>query len=537
MLQLSAKGIEDRALWKTAGISLPQYDVAATRKRTLTAPTWLHFGAGNIFRGFLAAKLQTLLNDGLADTGIIAVASAHSQLPDRIYRPYDDLSLVVRMHADGSYEKEVLASIAECIRADYASKDWRHLVELFRAPSLQMVSLTITEKGYALFDTSGTPLPGVQQDLAMGPASPQHTLSIITSLLFQRFQAGGSPIAVVSMDNCSQNGKRLRDAILTIAQKWLGQHFVTEAFIRWLSDEAVVSFPWSMIDKITPHPAQCVQQELTRLGVANMPIIELGKGSVSAPFVNTEVAEYLVLEDSFPNGRPPLEHAGVYFTDRATVEKAEKMKVGTCLNPLHTGLAVFGCLLNFRSIAAEMVDPELSALARGIAQEGLKVVENPGILDPVDFVNCVLHERLPNAAIPDTPQRIAADTSQKLPIRFGGTVQRYLRCSQLDAAKLVFIPLVFAGWCRYLLGVDDAGHSMTISPDPMVPRMAALLGGITVGQPASLTNQLVPILSNADLFGEDLYQIGLGRKTEEMLRSMLVGPNAVRTTLRRFIGA
>ena len=56
------------------------------------------------------------------------------------------------------------------------------------------------------------------------------------------------------------------------------------------------------------------------------------------PFVNAETTEYLVLEDAFPNGRPPLERAGVYFTDRATVEKAEKMKVGTCLNPLHLSL-------------------------------------------------------------------------------------------------------------------------------------------------------------------------------------------------------
>ena len=64
--------------------------------------------------------------------------------------------------------------------------------------------------------------------------------------------------------------------------------------------------------------------QLTALGVAGMAITKSATGTVSAPFVNAEVTEYLVLEDHFPNGRPPLEQAGVYFTDRATVEKSEK---------------------------------------------------------------------------------------------------------------------------------------------------------------------------------------------------------------------
>ena len=63
-----------------------------------------------------------------------------------------------------------------------------------------------------------------------------------------------------------------------------------------------------------------------------------------------------MIEDDFPNGRPALEKAGFLFTDRETVEKAEKMKVCTCLNPLHTALAVFGCLLGYKKISEEMKD-------------------------------------------------------------------------------------------------------------------------------------------------------------------------------------
>ena len=59
--------------------------------------------------------------------------------------------------------------------------------------------------------------------------------------------------------------------------------------------------------------------------------------------------QYLVIEDSFPNGRPPLEKskAGVYMTDRDTVNKSERMKVTVCLNPVHSALGPYGCVLGY----------------------------------------------------------------------------------------------------------------------------------------------------------------------------------------------
>lgn len=247
-------------------------------------------------------------------------------------------------------------------------------------------------------------------------------MSIAAALLYRRFQAGGHPIAMVSMDNCAQNGKKLREGVFAAAEAWERAGLVPAAFLAWLSDEKKVTFPWSMIDKITPHPSEQVKKALEDLGLQDMTISRTNTGTLIAPFVNAETTEYLVLEDAFPNGRPPLERAGVYFTDRATVEKAEKMKVGTCLNPLHTALAVYGCLLGYTTIAAEMADPDLRALVEHIAAEGLPVVEDPGLLSPRKFIDEVLHQRFPNPAIPDTPQRIAADTSQKLPVRYGGTL-------------------------------------------------------------------------------------------------------------------
>ena len=165
---------------------------------------------------------------------------------------------------------------------------------------------------------------------------------------------------------------------------------------------------------------------LRKDGFQDVDNIKTSKESFIAPFVNAEESEYLVIEDAFPNGRPNLEEGGVIFTDRDTVNKVEKMKVGTCLNPLHTALAIFGCLLGHTLISEEMKDPELKTLVERIGyDEGLPVVVNPGIIDPKEFIREVLELRFPNPFMPDTPQRIAMDTSQKLSIRFGETIKAY----------------------------------------------------------------------------------------------------------------
>lgn len=104
----------------------------------------------------------------------------------------------------------------------------------------------------------------------------------------------------------------------------------------------------------------------------------------------------------------------MHMVYRETVDKVEKMKVCTCLNPLHTCLAIFGCLLGYTKISDEMKDRELVKLVETVGyQEGLPVVVNPGILDPKEFLDTVLRVRVPNPFMPDTPQRIATDTSQK----------------------------------------------------------------------------------------------------------------------------
>ena len=293
-----------------------------------------------------------------------------------------------------------------------------------------------------------------------------------------------------------------------------------------------------MIDKITPRPAKSIEEKLSRIGVENMAPIVTDKGTFIAPFVNAEIPEYLVIEDRFPNGRPDLQKAGVYFTDRDTVNNTEKMKVTTCLNPLHTAMAVFGCLLGYDHIAKEMQDEDIRKLVENIGyKEGLPVVVNPGIIDPKKFIDEVVEERLPNMFIPDMPQRIATDTSMKIPIRFGETIKSYFYSDEKDVKELTFIPLAIAAWFRYLLGIDDNGNEMEVSSDPQLEDLWNKLKGIEFKNVNSYNGQLKDILSNVNIFAVDLVKVGLSDKIENMFKEMLLSEGAVRKTLHKYVSS
>ena len=536
-LKLSIESLKEREPWTKAEIELPKFDYEKMVVETMENPKWVHFGAGNIFRGFIAMLQQKVLNMGMDNTGIIAVEAYDYEIIDKIYKPHDNLGLLVIMNGNGILEKTVVGSIADTLAADVNRKsDWPKLKEIFKKPSLQVVSLTITEKGYSLKDASDEFFEDVQRDIVNGPENPTHIMSKIVSLAYIRYKNGELPIAFVSMDNCSHNGDILHKSLKTIADEWVKNGLIERGFLAYIDDPSKVAFPWSMIDKITPRPSESVKAYLDSIGFTDTEIVCTDKNTFIAPFVNAEGPEYLVIEDNFPNGRMPLELVGVFFTDRETVDKVEKMKVCTCLNPLHTALAVFGCLLGYKLIADEMKDSCLKRLVEGVGyDEGLPVVIDPGIFSPREFIKEVIEERFPNPYIPDTPQRIITDTSQKMAIRFGETIKAYRDRDDLEPAELKYIPLVIAGWCRYLLGLDDEGKEMELSPDPMAEELRADIAEIKLGHVETVGEKLRPVLSNEALFGLNLYEVGLGEKIEEYFKEMIAGKNSVRETLQKHL--
>ena len=538
-MQMNATSlVRQKAEWEELGVRLPAFDHAAMAAATKAHPVWVHFGAGNIFRGFIAALQQRLLNEGLADRGIIAADTFDYDIIDKIYAPYDNLTMMVTLNPDGTTSREIIGSVAEALRADSSDPAMMaRFKEIFTDPGLQMISFTITEKGYALYRPDGSLMPVVQADMDEGPEHARHAMSMVAALLYERFQAGQYPLAVVSMDNCSHNGEKLQASVMTVAEAWQKKGFVGQDFLDYLQDERKIAFPWSMIDKITPRPHQMVEESLAKDGIEGMAPIVTSRNTYIAAFVNAERPQYLVVEDKFPNGRPPLEKAGVYLTDRDTVNKTERMKVTTCLNPLHTAMSVYGCMLGYTLICDEMKDADIVALIKRLGYvEGLPVVVDPGILDPKDFIDEVVGQRLPNPFMPDAPQRIATDTSQKVGIRFGETIKSYIAEGR-DLNTLVSIPLALAGWLRYLLAVDDEGKAFEVSADPLKDDLQARLAGIEVGKPETYQGQLQGILSNASIFGVDLTATPLAAKIEAYFVAELAGPGAVRKTLHEALSS
>ena len=497
---------------------------------TKRGPKWLHFGPGNIFRIFPAALCQKLIEQGKLDTGIVCCEGYDDEVVTKCLRPYDNLTIGVTLNLDGKLDKEVIGSIADSLTMRY---DGEKVAEIFRNPSLQMVSFTITEKGYSLRNAKQELVPAVMEDMANGPENCKSFMGQLTAMCLDRKAACGAPLALVSMDNCSHNGEKLQRAVMEIARAWLVNGKISGDDYAYL--ETKVAFPWSVIDKITPRPHPMVERQLMEDGLEEISPFVTDKHTYTAPFVNAEKPQYLVLEDMFPNGRPPLEDAGVIITTRDIVNKVEKMKVCTCLNPLHTCLAIYGCILGYTSIAEEMNDVELAAFVDRMSHiESMPFVVDPGVIDPEQFLDEVLTARLPNPFLPDTPQRIATDTSQKLAIRFGETIKAYIAAPDHDVTTLKLIPLVLAGWLRYLIGVDDAGKAFELSPDPMLAVMGEKLAGITLGSEMD-EKQIRPILSDAAIWGVDLNECGLADKVIGYFHELMAGPGAVRATLKKYV--
>ena len=537
-MELTLKSLhDDRDAFLAAGYHLPEFDYDTVHKNTVEHPHWIHFGAGNIFRAFQANVAQNLLNSGILDTGLIAAEGYDYEIIEKSYRTHDNLSILATLKADNTVEKTIVGSIMESLILDSKNEaEYARLREIFKNPSLQMASFTITEKGYATANAKGEFFPAVAADFEKDPEAPESYLGKVVSLLYTRYTHGALPIAMVSMDNCSHNGDKLYAAVNAFAKAWTDNGLVEAGFLGYVNDQTKVTFPWSMIDKITPRPDAKVEAMLAEDHIGGLDAVVTSKNTYIAPFVNAEECEYLVIEDAFPNGKPALDKGGIIFTDRATVDKVEKMKVCTCLNPLHTALAIYGCLLGYTLISEEMKNPLLKNMVEVIGyKEGLPVVVNPGILDPKKFIDEVVNVRIPNPFLPDSPQRIATDTSQKLSIRFGETIKAYEASPDLHTEDLKLIPLVYAGWLRYLMGIDDEGREFTPSSDPLLEEVRQYVADYELSFSPKDLSKLDALLANEKIFGVNLHAIGMDTLVKQYFAELSSGVGAVAAALKKYV--
>ena len=186
-MRLLDSELKDKSVWEKAGIELPKFDREAMKAETAKTPQWIHFGAGNIFRAFPAALQQKLLNEGIEKTGIIVAEGYDYEIVKKAYRPQDDLSLLVTLKANGTIEKTLIASLAESLTVDrHDEADWNRLKDIFASKTLQMVSFTITEKGYSLTGADGSYRADVTADFEAGPERADSYIGKLAALCYHR---------------------------------------------------------------------------------------------------------------------------------------------------------------------------------------------------------------------------------------------------------------------------------------------------------------------------------------------------------------
>src|SRR5699024_8814146 len=255
------------------------------------------------------------------DKGILVAEGFDLEIVDCL-KKYENLFVNVTLKENGTVDKEIVASVADYLKMDGGYADFERLKTVFRAPSLQMVSLTITEKGYSLTDRNNEISEAVFSDFENGPEKPVSYIGKLVALVYERFKAGQLPLALVSMDNMAHNGEKLAESVLRFVTEWDQRKLVSPEFITYMNSDKV-TFPWTMIDKITPRPDTSVEKMLVEDGLEDMQPMQTTNHSYVAPYVNGEETQYLIIEDSFPNGHPPLEETGILFTDRKTVNQVE----------------------------------------------------------------------------------------------------------------------------------------------------------------------------------------------------------------------
>jgi mannitol 2-dehydrogenase len=412
-------------------LATPTYD------RDAVSAGVVHIGVGGFHRAHQAMFHDRLLAAGGADDwGIcgLGVMAADERMAEAM-AAQDGLYTLVEKHADGDDSARVIGSIV-----DYrlAPADPEAAIERLADPATRIVSLTVTEGGYNVSDTTGefdAADPGVAHDLEAG-AVPRTTFGLVTEALRRRRERGLGPFTVMSCDNLEGNGRLARGVFTAFARLRdpdLGD---------WIERE--VAFPNSMVDRITPATTDEDRREVReRFGVDDRwPV-------VCEPFVQW------VLEDAFCAGRPPYEDVGVQVVD--DVEPYELMKL-RLLNASHQGIAYFGHLCGYELVHEAAQDPLLEAFLLAYMDEEATptLAPVPGV-DLADYKHTLI-ERFANPGVRDTIPRLCAESSDRIPKWLLPVVRR-----RLEADGEVFrSAAIVASWARYAEGVDEHGEPIEV---------------------------------------------------------------------------
>ena len=424
-------------------VSTPTYDRAALR------PGIVHIGVGGFHRAHQAVYLDELARRGRTDWGVLGVG-LHSREIGEVLAAQDGLWTVVERAPDGD-RATVVGALTGYL---YAPDDPEAVLAALVDERTRVVTLTITSTGYRIDPHTGefdADDPHVARDLE-DPGSPETVFGYLVEALDRRRRAGLPPFTVLSCDNMPSNGTAARTAVVSFARlqdddlaSWIEQH---------------VAFPSSMVDRITPSTSP-----------EDRDAIAAATGVDDRWPVVTEPFRQWVVEDSFCNGRPPLEEVGVQFVDDVTPYETVKTRL---LNAGHCAIAYLGYLAGYRTTADVMDDPVFRTfLQRLMAEEIAPSLPTPPGIDLAEY-QATLLDRLANPRMADQLARLGRRGSSKIP----SYILPSVRAAIEDDRPHELLCLAVAGWLRYLRGHDYAGEEVPIQgPRPDLVPLAQEAGG------------------------------------------------------------
>ena len=442
-------------------VQLPNYD------RSMVTTGIVHFGVGGFHRAHQAMVIDELMNEGKAlDWGIcgVGVLPVDARMK-HVMESQDCLYTLVEKHADGSRSARVIGSIVEYL---FAPDDPEAVIEKLASRATRIVSLTVTEGGYNFNQQTGEfdeTNPGVVADLVEN-AAPSTVFGLVVEALIRRKGRGIPPFTIMSCDNIQGNGDVARKMFSAFAE------LRDPAVAEWMRRS--VAFPNSMVDRITPvTTTDDIAEIAARFDIHDQwPV-------VCEPFFQW------VVEDNFPQGRPPLEEARVQVVE--DVEPYELMKL-RLLNASHQGMCYFGYLSGYRYAHEAAADPAIAAFLLGYmddeATPTLKPV--PGI--DLDGYKRTLIERFANPEVRDTLARLCAESSDRIPKWLVPVIREQLA----TGGEIVRSAAIVASWARYAEGVDELGE-----PIDVVDRLKDTLVPLAQSQ----HQHPLAFISNESLFG------------------------------------
>ena len=414
------------------------------RKEPPAIPKIIHFGPGAFFRSFVASLIDDVNLRDVEKWGIIAV----SLNSEDTFKKLVGQDLVFNALSMSSEKKEIqqVSLISDFF---LAKKDGQSILGALSDEQIEIVSLTITEKGYH-YNSDKKELDFGNQNIIddLGNLqTPKTAVGFLVAGLRERYINGKTPFTVLSCDNLPNNGAVVKKIVLDFAQK------IDPSLAKWISKE--VSFPSSMVDRITPATKdQDIINFAEEYGVYDPALV-----------VHEEFFQW-VIEDKFSSARPKFELAGIQMV--SNVELHEKMKL-RCLNGTHSALAYLGYLAGFNTIAECVCNDSMVNYIQYLwKKEIIPTLETPEGEDLNDYCSELL-ERYQNTTIEHRTWQIAMDGSQKLPQRVLETVSDLLEHQK----NFQGLALAIAAWIKYLTGIDVNGNTIDVR-DPLANDFAMI---------------------------------------------------------------